>query len=386
MPADFASGGAEEGGGGTGAALGIAGGSTGLGGTGAGGGGASCGTTGGGTGGDTEGDTGGDTGSSGALAIAAASGSTPSGTAGDGTGGGGVTAEDDRDRAAWSCRAMSDRTPGSTDLRSDGNARLGAGRAGSASTADPSGLRSEAGPGRGSTSGGAVRLRIRRGVVGSRAGGAGSSTGGGTSRSGEGGGGAAVRGGGNILTGLVAAEQRRIEGQRDGRGGGGARDRRRHDHRHLEARIEQRFRAAPAGFGQDPGRFGQATALDEGIRERLVQRLGGRLRPDGRFGQRPLAALDVALDHDVVGAAHEQQVLDIVPAQQDQLPGAVEFVHVDDPQPRLAPTASGTPRQRQAPAGEPTHREHDGRERREDDGEDHDVLDDRGAVRAEHGL
>ncbi|MGT2484936.1 hypothetical protein ACU4GA_00360 [Methylobacterium oryzae CBMB20] len=211
--------------------------------------------------------------------------------------------------------------------------------------------------GRGSISGGAVRLRIRRGVSGSRAGEAGRRLrrrrhhrfGRGRRR-----GRLCLRrrrrrgaqGRGDVLTGFVAAEQRGIEGQRHGRGGGRARHRRRHDHRHLEARVEQRLRAPPSGFREHAGRLGQAAALDEGVRERLVQRLGRQLRPDRRLRQRPLAALDVALDHDVVGAAHQQQVLDIVPAQQDQLPGPVELVDVDDPEPRLAPAAF-----RRGPAG-----------------------------------
>ncbi|MER2321025.1 hypothetical protein, partial [Methylobacterium brachiatum] len=63
---------------------------------------------------------------------------------------------------------MSESTAGSTDRRSDGTVRLGAARAGSSRSGTGSGLRSEAGLGRGSASGGAVRLRIRRGESVSR--------------------------------------------------------------------------------------------------------------------------------------------------------------------------------------------------------------------------
>ena len=56
----------------------------------------------------------------------------------------------------------------------------------------------------------------------------------------------------------------------------------------------------------------------------------------GRGNARAGDADDVGLDHHVVGAADQQQVLDIVPAQQNELPLPVEIVDVDDAEPRLA--------------------------------------------------
>ena len=48
---------------------------------------------------------------------------------------------------------------------------------------------------------------------------------------------------------------------------------------------------------------------------------------------------DVGFDHHVVGTADQQQVLDIVPTQQKELPLPVEIVDVDDAEPGLAAAA-----------------------------------------------
>ena len=49
---------------------------------------------------------------------------------------------------------------------------------------------------------------------------------------------------------------------------------------------------------------------------------------------------DVGFDHHVVGTADQQQVLDIVPTEQKELPLPVEIVHVDDAEPGLAAAAA----------------------------------------------
>ena len=80
-----------------------------------------------------------------------------------------------------------------------------------------------------------------------------------------------------------------------------------------------------------------------GARGRLVERRleALRARVDRRGGNAGAGnADDVGFDHHVVGTADEQQVLDIVPAEQKELPLPVEIIHVDDAEPGLAAAAA----------------------------------------------
>ena len=111
---------------------------------------------------------------------------------------------------------------------------------------------------------------------------------------------------------------------------------------------------------------GPAVGLDLRRTRGLVEDGSKRSAPVS-FGGRGNAgagnADDVGFDHHVVEAADQQQVLDIVPAQQDELPLPVEIVDVDDAEPGLAaaaaiaapassggrPSACGGPRRRARP-------------------------------------
>ena len=77
-------------------------------------------------------------------------------------------------------------------------------------------------------------------------------------------------------------------------------------------------------------------------------------------------------------------MLDIVPAQQDQLALPVEVVDVDDAEPWLAGAAAGA-RQHGAPAGKPSQHEREQRQEDEDDGEGDGVMDRRGVAETELG-
>ncbi len=68
----------------------------------------------------------------------------------------------------------------------------------------------------------------------------------------------------DVLTGLVAAEQHGIERQAHGRASPGARDGRRHDHRHLEPRIEQGSVRRPAVSGRARGGSGRRPPWTRG--------------------------------------------------------------------------------------------------------------------------
>ena len=211
-------------------------------------------------------------------AMPAAIGSTPSDVAADArVAGAGVTAEDGRDSAAWSCRAMSERTAGSTVRRSEGTGearcRRRLAREGAASAP-----RSEAGPDRdlGERRRGPAqdppridRLARRRRLHG---------------------GPAAVGPGRQRRRRCPGRARRRRAGRRRAAGspagpaaergtGGGTTT------GIVEARIEQGLGAKPRQLGQGPRRLGQAPALDQGIRERLVQGVRSQLGPKRRLGQ-----------------------------------------------------------------------------------------------------
>ena len=83
---------------------------------------------------------------------------------------------------------------------------------------------------------------------------------------------------------------------------------------------------------------------------------------------------------DVVGATDEKQMLDIVPAQQDQLPLPVEFVDIDDTEAGLSSAGAGFG-QRHAPSRESPEDQHDRSQHSEDDGEDDQELERKRAVR-----
>ena len=91
-------------------------------------------------------------------------------------------------------------------------------------------------------------------------------------------------------------------------------------------------------------------------------------------------AHDVGLDDEIVRAADEQEVLDVVPPQEDELALAVEVVDVDDAEPGLARAPAVLRRHAEARSGEPPKPERQEREEAEDDREGDHVLDRRGGV------
>ncbi len=101
--------------------------------------------------------------------------------------------------------------------------------------------------------------------------------------------------------------------------------------------------------------------------------LGRRIRR-GRGKPCPRHADDVRFDHHVVRAADEQEMLHVVPAQENELPLAVEIVDVDDAEPRLARAAPVLSGQHQPPAGQPPEHEPEKGDEDEDDDEGDDVL------------
>jgi hypothetical protein len=103
-----------------------------------------------------------------------------------------------------------------------------------------------------------------------------------------------------------------------------------------------------------------------------------------RSGQaRARHADDVRLDDDVVRAADEQEMLDVVAPQQDELTLAIEVIDVDDPEAGLASAAAVLRRDTHTSAGEPAkHHGNEGKQR-EDDRERYGVLDRRRGVDAE---
>jgi hypothetical protein len=103
-----------------------------------------------------------------------------------------------------------------------------------------------------------------------------------------------------------------------------------------------------------------------------------------RSGQaRARHADDVRLDDDVVRAADEQEMLDVVAPQQDELALTIEIVDVDDPEAGLAGAAPVLCRDAHTSAGEPAkHHGNEGKQR-EDDRERYGVLDRRRGVDAE---
>ena len=88
----------------------------------------------------------------------------------------------------------------------------------------------------------------------------------------------------------------------------------------------------------------------------------------------PRPALDVPLDHDIVGTADEKQMLHVVPPQQDQLPLTIELVDVDDAEPRLAAALARPRRKGEAAPGQPHEQQRRNQEQHQDDDEDHQEL------------
>ncbi|QFU15975.1 hypothetical protein GDR74_06920 [Microvirga thermotolerans] len=107
----------------------------------------------------------------------------------------------------------------------------------------------------------------------------------------------------------------------------------------------------------------------EGRLETLGRRLGG-----GSGHPRAGDAHDVGFDHDVVGAADQQEVLHVVTAQQDELALPVEIVDVDHPQARLAAAAPVMPGEHEAPARELAKNQTEESHEYEDDREGDEVL------------
>jgi hypothetical protein len=137
--------------------------------------------------------------------------------------------------------------------------------------------------------------------------------------------------------------------------------------------CDNRFRCACSR----PDRRG---SLDNGPHGRDLGRTlrGRRLEPVCHLrgaGRQPGTrhADDVRLDHDVVGTAHKEQVLDIVAPQEDELPMAIEIVDVDDAKPGLAgpPALVG---ERQPPSRQPPQDQRKQGEKRKDDRERDQVL------------
>jgi hypothetical protein len=146
------------------------------------------------------------------------------------------------------------------------------------------------------------------------------------------------------------------------------------------------FRAGPRRVGRAQARHNRLRArhgFDEGaggsrLEGAVDQGLGPVGLIDGRRRQ-PSArgADDVGLDDDVVRSADQEQVLDIVPAQQNQLPLTIEIVDVDDAESRLA-AAPVIGREREPAAGQAAEHESKQRQKHENDREGDHVLDRRG--------
>lgn len=114
---------------------------------------------------------------------------------------------------------------------------------------------------------------------------------------------------------------------------------------------------------------GAAVRLDLRCSRRLIERRLEALRRHigGRGGNACAGdADDVGLDHDIVRTADKKKVLDIVPAQQNELPLPVEIIDIHDAEPGLAAAAAVTARHHQAGA----------RQLAEDDAEEHDQGED----------
>jgi hypothetical protein len=129
---------------------------------------------------------------------------------------------------------------------------------------------------------------------------------------------------------------------------------------------DNRFRCACSR----PDRRG---SLDDGPYGRDLGRTlrGCRLEPVGHLrgaGRQPGArhADDVRLDHDVVGAAHKEQVLDVVAPQEDELPMAIEVVDVDDAKPGLAGAAAVVGERQPPPRQSPQDQGKQSEERKDD--------------------
>ncbi|HKH33581.1 MAG TPA: hypothetical protein VKA80_05365 [Beijerinckiaceae bacterium] len=123
----------------------------------------------------------------------------------------------------------------------------------------------------------------------------------------------------------------------------------------------------------DEGCLGRRQRIDGGGARRNGFRKTLRfdpLRCDFRLGLKSYAGYshDVGLDHDIVRPTDEEQMLDIIPAQQDELALTVEVVHVDNAEARLA-RAPAWPGKHRTPAGQLPQDEGEQREQNEDAGE-----------------
>ncbi len=136
-------------------------------------------------------------------------------------------------------------------------------------------------------------------------------------------------------------------------------------------------------LGHHEGR--RRRAVEEFFRPRgLVRGIGGEFgfRREAWSG----AALDMALDDHIVRPADQEQVFHVVPPQQDQLTLPVEFVDVDDAEPRLAAAPVRPPVEGRSPPGQPPEQQDRPDQQNQDDQEDHQELHDEGAVGTEERL
>ena len=95
---------------------------------------------------------------------------------------------------------------------------------------------------------------------------------------------------------------------------------------------------------------------------------------------------DAGLHDEVVGASDHDEVLHIVPAQEKQLPLAVQFENIDDAEPGLA-SADPLSRQLQATAGDAPQKQAGDDDKDKDQSERYDRLDRRGQlIEAQHDV
>jgi hypothetical protein len=113
---------------------------------------------------------------------------------------------------------------------------------------------------------------------------------------------------------------------------------------------------------------GLRRALEGGLGP-LNDRVGGRGRKAGAGHPD-----DVGLDHHIVGAADQEQVLHIVPPEQNELPLPVQIVDVHDPKAGLPCAAAILARQHEPPAGQAAQDDAKQGDEHEDDDEGDDVL------------
>jgi hypothetical protein len=148
--------------------------------------------------------------------------------------------------------------------------------------------------------------------------------------------------------------------------------------RGCEARGELRLERGTRRFDLRPRRLGLALRRGFGP---LDQRLGRSRRGQPGAGH----ANDVGFHHQVVRAADEEQMLHVVPAQEDELALAVEVVDVDDAEARLARPRPVLPGQHEPSAGQSAQDKAEQGDQDQNDDESYDVLGRLGGFDAESG-